>query len=360
MRVDILYTSSANGKLYRAWSGNPINVQWNQRYYVPGDFAIQFTQDDYYGDGKDSFTPSHVMMYHDSGRMPELGIIQKTEKVSEISGDFVNIYGMLAEEYTLWPLVNTLIVCNNSNLSAFARARADTYLVTGKHPIITRPAAANVGGNALFNLENQSLGQALGDEMKKQEMAQYLDIVEEYDGTLFVPMWSLAYKIRIGDDHTTSQSTLEIVDFAPDGLMANRVSIIADDSAYLNFAYVSYGAGLTTSVDRRGANERTRGTYITSTVNQAAGQTDANYLLAVKADANSQLDQHLGVNEFEVEVRTDFLHNSMMADYFCGLGWKVNVGSYQTRITEINHVWKDNGHTATVRLGELQYRPSRR
>lgn len=360
MQCDILYTSATNGKLYLAFTANPLSVQWNQRYYTAGDFVIQLTKDDYYGLGKSEMTPTHVMLRKETGIMPEIGIIQKIENVYELDGEFVNLYGMLAEEYINWPIINTLIVCNNSNLSAFCRARADTYLVTGKYPIVTRPAASNVGGNALFNVENQNLGTALGDELKKQEMAQYLGILEAADGTLNVPMWSLEYRLRIGDDHTTSQSTLEIVDFAAGGLMANRVSVIRDTSNYFNFAYVSYGSGLTTSIDRRGATERTRGMHITSSVNQAGGQSDANYLLAVQADANSQLDQYLAIKEYDVDVRPDFLERSMMLDAFCGLGWKVNVGTDQTRITEINHVWKDSEHTANIRLGELSYKPVRR
>ncbi|MEA4999306.1 MAG: hypothetical protein VB087_07975 [Candidatus Limiplasma sp.] len=326
------------------------------RYFEPGDFTLRFTRDEYYqlppNQGvsiANRNAVQYVMLIDEVGgyALPGCGLVEKIEETSTIKGAYVDITGRMAEAMIWWPIVNTPISCNAANLSAFCRARADTYLVDGTSPLVLRPTAANIGGVASFTIDNQSLGEALAAECKKQDIAQILHPASEtIDGKLY---WYFEYRLRIGDTYTQ-------YDFGADGLVASESSLIQDSSAYVNYAYVSYGDGLSLTIDRRGGTTRKRAVYIASSVQRTGSQTNAQYQAAVAADANTQLNQYPIALQFEAKPTSDFYESVLALDKYNGLGWLVRYDTYPARITEVSHTWDAGVHDVTLRFGDLMYK----
>lgn len=83
---------------------NPINVQWNRKYYECGDFSIQISSRDYLND--------MTYIYFDD--RPETGIIQKVEYSETVNGRFIQLSGFFLEKELDDKIINPTFYANGN------------------------------------------------------------------------------------------------------------------------------------------------------------------------------------------------------------------------------------------------------
>ena len=167
---------------------------------------------------------------------------------------------------------------------------------------------------------------------------------------------ALWYSVWKGLDRTQNQTINTFASFAQNFGNIDELTLTADDSGMKNYAVVQYdnnGEEAYMELDLRAGSESKRIQFIQSSVSKDE-MTDPDYLAAIESDARTQMQDYKAVVNLDAGVIQKNLR--YRADY--DLGDLCNVKddrlrqSYETRITEINEVWKGNEHTVNVQFGD--------
>ena len=310
------------------------NIQWNRRYYECGDYQLEMLASD--------FDPTIAYIYADE--RPEVGIVQKIETEHNIKGDFVLLSGFFLEGMLNWKALKTKWSVDG-NLSAACRTKAGALLTD--IPKLSVPAATNLGGDATFEAQGDWFGDIAYAELKKQELGQRIRY--DYDTD------SLYYEIWQGLNRTQAQSDNSFAVFSQSFGTVDGMKLTTDDSNYRNYAYILYDGG-TRTIDLRAdpTTEPARELYVDTGMSKEDGQTTAKFLAAVDSEARTQLDEYAKVINIDADViQRNYRY---LTDY--DLGDKCDVQddrlklAFETRIIEINEVWKENQHTASLQFGD--------
>jgi hypothetical protein len=163
-----------------------------------------------------------------------------------------------------------------------------------------------------------------------------------------------------GLDRTQAQSVNNYAMFAQNFGTIDEMTLTRDKSNYRNYAIAAYistatGEPTTRDVDLRDdPSEVKRILYVDTGMSIEDGQTVDDFHAAVEAEARKQLADYKNI----VNIDADVLQRNLfyLEDY--DLGAKCDVQddrlrlAYETRIIEVNEVWKNNEHTVSLQFGD--------
>lgn len=317
-----------------------VNIQWNRRYYQAGDFAIQLRMEDW--------DPAIAYIY--TPQRPEMGMVEKVETEHNIKGDFVNVSGFFLEGLLNWKVIKAFVRVKEQEEYATDVAQAlvnQFYLQDSNNPPLIVDAASPLGELDIFSeLEGQFLGDATYAILQLQEISQRVRY--DYDTD------TLHYQIWRGLDRTQSQNVNPYAVFSQNFGTVDGLTLTQDSSAYRNCAFVVYGDDVRDSVEDRPEGEPKRWIYMYSALNEADYSTTAKFKAAVRNEAMLALQDYKKLVNIEATVlQNNFFY---LTDY--DLGDKCDVQddrlglAFETRIIEINEVWKNNAHEVSLQFGD--------
>jgi len=308
-----------------------VNIQWNRRYYEPGDYQLQLRTADW--------SPAIVYIY--APQRPETGMVEKVETQHTVKGDFVLVSGFFLEGMLNWKVVYPRYRATG-NLSAACRALVTQHMAdTG----VTAPAAAQLGTEAVFDAEGETLGGLTYAMLKLQEMGQRIRLDYEAE-TLLYGVWQ-------GLDRCQTQSAHAYAMFSRGAGTVDMFTYTKDTSAYRNYAVAAYDGGVEI-VDRRAGGEPVRALYLNTGLSIEEGQTQEDFLASVRTAALAELANYESI----VNVDANALQNNLRYLTNYDLGDKCDVRddrlqlAFEARIIEVDEVWKKNTHTVSLQFGD--------
>lgn len=315
-----------------------VNIQWNRRYYEAGDFSIQLCAHDW----------DAAIAYIYTSARPETGTVEKVETEHTVKGDFVHVSGYFLEGMLNWK-VTWPRHASAGNVSAACKTLVATLMQdTG----VTVPAQTDIGAAAPFESEGEFLGDATYAALKAQEMSQRIRFDRDTD--------ALKYDVWQGLDRTQNQSQNAYAVFSQGFGTVDALTLTQDVSAYRNYAIIGYistatGNPTTRDVDVRSSPaEPKRLLYIDTGMAIADGQSVEAFHGAVEAEGRKQLAGYPPIINIDATVMQK--NSVYLLDY--DLGDKCTVQddrlmrAFETRITEINEVWKEGTHEVSLQFGD--------
>ncbi len=311
------------------------NIQWNRRYYEAGDYQIQLRAEDW----------DTTIAYVYTASRPETGMVEKVETEHQVKGDFVLVSGFFLEGMLNWKVTYPKHSSTGNVCAACKGLAASLMSDTG---VIVR-AAPDIGADAAFDSEGEFLGDATYTALKKQELGQRIRFDYATD--------TMIYEVWQGLDRTQSQNANNYAVFCQSFGTVDAMTLTTDSSNLRNYIIARYVVEETTptlDIDLRSGGGPKRILFADTGLSQEDGQTWDDFMAAVQAEARKQAADHVNL----VNIDADVLQNNLLylADY--DLGDKCDVRddrlalAYETRIIEINEVWKKNTHTVTLQFGD--------
>lgn len=312
------------------------NIQWNRRYYESGDFAIQVRAKDW---NKDT---AYVYV----STRPEIGMVEKVESDRQVKGAFLNISGFFLEGMFNWKVIMAKYVVDG-NVPDGCRALMSTYLnLLGNLTVSISPGIIGSDDSCIAE-GGERLGDSTYSLLKLQELSQRLVCNCETR--------TLTYEIWQGLDRTQDQNVYSYACFSQDNGSIDSLALTTDKSDYYNCAHIVYGNDVHTEVmNYVDVNDPRRWLYIVSDLVEEDYPTAEKFAAAVRAAALIELQKHLNIVNIDAKV----LQNNLYYRVDYDLGDKCYVRdsdtglSYETRIIEVNEVWKQNGHTISLQFGD--------
>lgn len=320
------------------------NVQWNRRYYEAGSYEMQIPLEVY--------DPS--WRYIGTADRPELGMVQKTQKASRdmmlVSGFFCE--KMLDDKVCYPRYIGDVQKTEQAVRNIFTRYKANL-------PIELAPANDPLlGDRTQSDFSDNQLGSKLYSILESRECS-YSVVYDFVQNALRLKVWQ-------GKDRTQSQSINSFQTFSLEFGNITNSRTDFDDSAYKNYAILPVNA------DDNGKEQQTyyldwsSGGYKKEIVfdmrasKPETGQTAAAFKDAILQEAAEKLLSYAKIEDIEVDV----LESGYMTDFDIGdkcdvMLTDVHVAA-ETRIVEINEVFKEGGHTVSVGLGNKRISNIRR
>lgn len=312
------------------------NLQWQRRYYQPGQFSMQISAD--------VFDKSwRYICTHDR---PEVGVVQKVQYEDKRGKKLVQVSGFFAEQRLNGLVVFPRFTKDLSKTESVIKALVESVpLLTQKGIAFTYDPDKLLGDRTQCDFIGEPLGNKCYSILETRELS-YKVFTDYNFRKLYMEVWQ-------GLDRTQSQSKNAWAVFATTWGNIENERVNLDDSAYANVCRVSAAdETLQFDVDLSNGGERyeifldknseTKPDDITLEEFRAALEQEA---LEKLADAVKVID--IDVDNFgAVGYRHDF-----------DLGDKVTVNlediglSLETRIVEVNEVFKDSGHTVQLGFG---------
>lgn len=309
-----------------------LNIQWNRRYFEAGDYSLQLRAADFDTAIAYVYTPAR----------PETGMVEKVETEHNVKGDFVQVSGYFLEGMLNWKAVYPRYF-GVLNVAGGCRALAQAHLGdTG----VQVPAGQPLGGAATFDATGAPLGDYTYALLKLQGLSQRirLDYAAE----------TLAYDLWQGLDRTQSQSVNPFTVFSQGLGTVDTLTYTRDSSALRNYALAVYEGGVLPVDLRTDPAQPKRVLYLETGMAPAQGQEQADFLQAVATAARAELSNSAGIVNLDATVLQAGAR--YLRDY--DLGDRCDVRddrlslAYETRIIEINEVWKENVHTVSLQFGD--------
>lgn len=306
-----------------------INLQWKRRYYEAGKFSAQIRAEDYDANIK----------YVLASNRPEIGIVQRIYTTDTIKGKFVQMEGYFLEK-ALDRSVVYPIFTQTGKPPAIARAVVQAHPPDGLS--LSFGSVISTGTSTDVEWHGEEVGRACFELLKTQEFSQRITL--DYMSNL------LSYSVWQGVDRTQTQSENAFAIFSDSSAAVDEFKLTEDESGYKNYAVIAYGDEASPSyiyVDKRKTGEAKRQIFVDYTgVNEEKA--------AMRQDAIERLQQYEYIRNAELKVIQNGLF--YLQDY--DLGDKCDVvnhrlqKSYESRIIEIDEVFKANQHIVSIAFGE--------
>lgn len=322
-----------------------INLQWNRKYYQCGSFSVQIIAEEY--------DPSVIYLFRKD--RPETGIIQKVEYTETIKGAFVQLSGFflecLANDKIIYPTFFA-----SGNIEEECRRMVNTY--KDDIPYFSLGELKGLGSSVQFQETGGQMGTVLYRTLQTQELSYRLKL--DYVNT------KLVFEIYQGLDRTQEQTVNNPVIFSKGFRNISKTTVTTDNSNYKNYIIVAgQGEGsarIFATVDQSNGEYRRQLFY--DQRNESQEGTEEEYLSALAQIGREKLLSYQAVQNIELEpLNSAFRY---LEDY--DLGDKVDCLfeplkiSFESRIIEVNEVYKNNQHTVNLTIGDkilTQYEKAR-
>lgn len=314
------------------------NLQWNRRYYDFGDFTVQLPIQ-YYDDS---------WAYIGADERPELGMVQKVYGTGDSSMN-IQVSGFFCEKMLDDKTCYPRYIGDASKTETAVRNIFDKYKDDLK---ITLAPANNplLGDRTQSNFSDDQLGTKLFRILESRELS-YRVIFDYETNKLTLSVWQ-------GLDRTQSQTKNSFQTFSMEfGNIGNR-DVNIDDSAYKNYAIIPCNGDSNNVEQNVYYVDISNGAYKREIVlphredKPEENESMADFETRIKDAVIQELLDYQIVEDINLIPVSD---NEYMIDY--DLGDKCDVVlsdlgiEMETRIVEINEVFKASGHTISIGLG---------
>lgn len=320
------------------------NMQWNRRYYESGDFSMQVAMGVY----------DTNWAYIGTSDRPELGMVQK---ITVQDSDTVLVSGFFCEAMLNDKVCYPRYIGDVSKTETAVRNIFTAY--KEDLPIILAPANNPLlGDRTQSNFSDDQLGDKLYSILESREMT-YSVLYDYVNNKLMLKVWQ-------GKDRTQSQTANSYQVFSSEfGNITGR-EIDFDDSAYKNYAIIPCDADdngneqKTYYIDWSNGGYKRKVVFEMRSARPETDQTEADFKAEILQEAMERLLNYSKVEDVNVDV----VEAGYMTDFDIGDKCDViltDIGIVmETRIVEVKEVFKKNGHTVTVGLGNKRITNIRR
>ncbi len=334
---------------------NPINkikyieLQWNRKYYEFGQFSVQIVANEY--------DPGMVYVY--TKDRPEVGMIQKVERTTNIKGQFIQLSGLFMEK-RLDDKVIYPIFTKSGTGEDIARALVSGY--KRDMPIILGDRKG-LGTSTTLQESNATLGSKLYEFLALQQLSWRIRYDYELN-QMYFDVWQ-------GTDRTQDQEVNNPVVFSEGFRNITEATVVMDSSDYKNYA-ICVGNGdyddgnqITIYHDESGGGyQKQLFVDMKSTKYDPEKQTRAQYDAILHQECIKKLAEHKNIENMELDAaRQPFVY---LKDYDLGDKCDIVISSmkksFQARVIEVLEVHSKNKMDATLVIGDkipTQYEKAR-
>ena len=316
------------------------NVQWNRKYYAPGNFTVQIREKD--------FDPSMKYVYM-TGR-DDLGVIQKLENQVQAGKRYVLLSGLFSECELDDDIVDGTFYANG-NIETELKRMISTYL---EEPSIIVDPSRNLGGKIEFQETGGELAKVSYERLKTQELSLRLKF-DLATTKKHVEIWQ-------GKDRTQSQSTENFVVFNSELIQDEKV--IEDSSGEKNWAKIG-GSGegdkrIYTYLDLSDGQKKKKIFINGSSLSyDPEKQTLEQYKAELRQYGLEQMLKHKKIQDIQFNVvntgSIEYLKDFDLGDK-CDIVIEPLHIRLESRIIEIYEVFKDNLHQIRCEFGNKKLR----
>lgn len=323
------------------------NLQWNRRYYEPGDFAMQLPIAQYGTDW------AYIGVL---GRR-ELGMVQKLS-AAENDFDKMMVSGFFCEKMldrkTCYPrFTGSYASAEGAALALFDRFKGDL-------PISSTSNSPMIGGKTDVDVDEGNLGQKLYSMLESFEMS--IRVGYDFEAN------RLEFGIWQGVDRSQSQDANSFQVFSTAFGNIEGRAIDFDESDYANYAIIPVDARETDGVERRtlyvdlsDGGERREIVIDKRSSHPDDNQTTAQFDDAMRQEAREQLLFRSKVESVDI---TPMNGVGYLESYDLGDRCDAEVPEFgismTSRIIEVNEVFKAEGHSVSIGLGNKRITNMRR
>lgn len=315
-----------------------VNIQWRRKYYEVGDFEIQQTREQY----------NNNAFYIWNTENNEMGIIQKKQYKEEGHGVFVYLSGSFIECCLNWNFVwndvtlnrDTSLICRDiiskriaskSEGIGLEKLKLGTYVLTGKTQTAWESSETKCGTVCQKWLQEAECGHKIRYDLNTD--AFYYDIYKGKDLT--------------GNNAVIFSEALKNI---------NDWNCSNDISNYYNYAWSNVtrknNPDTFIQVDYKTAGEGENLRKIRKDITDTEG-TDTEAIARVKDQLKLELLNHTVERDFTFKPVSTMI--KYKTDYDLGdkiiFQLDITKEAYNSRITEVNEVYKKNNWEYTLTLG---------
>lgn len=311
-----------------------INLQWKRRYYECGSFQMQVAAEVY--------DPS--WFYIATTERPEVGLVQKVQ-YDDDDGETVLVSGFFAEARLQRICMFPRFTSNSTTTEAACKKMFDTCKVNAKKGIVWQANDKLLGDYTESDFLGENLMQKWYTILETRELSYRVRCTNDFTG--------LTCNIWQGKDRTQSQTANPWAMFGSSWGNIGSATVSIDDSSYANVCMVSASdEAVQFEVDQSNGGERYEIVLDKGSSKQSEEQTATQFKEALRQEAISKLADYVQV----VNIDADNLAASgYLTDY--DLGDKVSCSldklglDFDTRIVEIDEVFKASEHTVSLGFG---------
>lgn len=324
------------------------NLQWTRRYYEAGEFAMQVALSVY----------DSRWVYIGTNDRPELGMVQKIES-NEDEPDQVLVSGFFCEKMlddkTCYPRYKGDAAHTETAVrNIFSRYRDDIPVSLGE------PNNPPLGDRTQSDFSDNELGRKLYSILESRELS-YRVLYDFAENTLKFEVWQ-------GIDRTQSQTENAYQVFSSEfGNLGGR-SVDFDSSDWKNYAIVPCDGRESDNVEQRtlyidlsGGGYRREIVIDMRGSHPEEGQSSADFEASVRQEALEDLTGYALIEDIDISIVGD---EGYMSDFDLGDKCDVVLSDFglamESRIIEVYEVFKAEGHTVTVGLGNKRISNIRR
>lgn len=309
-----------------------LNIQWNRRYYEAGDFLLQLRAADYHADIAYVYTPDR----------PETGMVQKVETERTVKGDFVLLSGYFLEGMLNWKVAYPRVSLTG-NVAALCRAQVTQRFAEQG---VAVPAGQACGGEVTVDALGDALGDLLGGLLKLFSLGQRICLNHAEN--------QLRYEVWQGLNRTQSQSVNAYAVFSQGFGNVDSITLTRDDSALRNYAIAAYREGEIVLDIRASPALPKRELYMDTALTAADFANQSALHAAVRTAAQRELAKHAGLINIDATVLgagERYLRDYDLGD-LCDVRDDRLGLAFETRIIEVNEVWKEGAHQVWLQFGD--------
>ena len=319
------------------------NLQWDRRYYEPGEFSMQIRAED--------FDPAWAYVW--SPERPEMGMVQKVAYSAEGGYDgTVQVSGFFVEKMLDDRVCYPRYVGDEPATETAVRKIFEAY--KGDLPIALAPANSPlIGDRTQSDFSDDELGTKLYSILETREASMRVTYDLEADA-LRLSVWQ-------GLDRTQGQSVNPWAVFSTAWGNLSGESVDLDASAYKNVCLVLAQEdedgvpGVTVTVDLSREGERKRQMVLDKRSSRPEdGQGAEDFRAALEQEAMEALADAQAVTTVDADVE-GYLDSFDLGDLVSVDVPAVGL-AMDARVVEVNEVFKAEGHEATAAFGNKRVR----
>lgn len=311
-----------------------INLQWKRCYYECGQFQMQVSANVY----------DASWAYIVTTERPEVGLVQKIQ-YDDNDGETVLVSGFFAEAKLQRVCMFPRFTSNSTTTEAACKKMFDTCKVQSKKGIVWQANDTLLGDYTESDFIGDNLMQKWYTILETRECSFRVRANNDFTG--------LTCNIWKGVDRTQSQDEVPWAMFGSSWGNIGKVQVSIDDSSFANVCMVTASdETIQFEVDQSNGGERYEVVLDKGSSKQSEDQTAAQFKESLKQEAISKLADYVQVINIDAD---NIAASGYLTDY--DLGDKVSCTldklglDFETRIVEIDEVFKPTEHSVSLGFG---------
>lgn len=319
------------------------SFRWRRRYYEPGEFELHVDATD---ENLALLVPGNIVHREDR---KEAGIIEGISIEGTDNGDEITATGRMGSSMLDQRIITPTINFTGTAENAMRKAVSDNAVMARPLPRLTLGVAGGYTPACSFQATGKTVlavCEALG---KSAPLG--------FRVRLDVPDRAWMFEVYTGIDHSVTQSVNPRVLFGGDNPNISKPTYTHDTTGYANYAYVAGqgdgSARVIVEVDQTGGEPRRELWVDARDLQQADGQSDADYCAQLAQRGNEKLAEAARSESFSADAvdtpNYQYLTDWDLGDIVSFEKWGIKI---DRRVTEVEEVYEGGTETVTPVCGD--------